>query len=175
MAMHNKNRTKEHAHCYIWHVLICIDRIGTWLWCRYRWFLCQIFRYNNNIPWIWYACKFPIFQQLLEINAFLDFDLNFSGVVCTFVLGGFIFINFYRKEEGFVTDIPQTEDPHQVKICEIKREKKTRSEIIQCVSIVWKGCWGDITFGTARSTKQSNTKSFIKLTLEWFAKSEWWR
>lgn len=36
------------------------------------------------------------------------------GVVCTFVLGGFIFINFYRKEEGFVTDIPQTEDPHQV-------------------------------------------------------------
>lgn len=36
------------------------------------------------------------------------------GVICTFILGGFIFINFYRKEEGFVTDIPQTEDPHKV-------------------------------------------------------------
>lgn len=36
------------------------------------------------------------------------------GIICIFVLGGFVFINFYRKEEGFVTDIPQTEDPHKV-------------------------------------------------------------
>lgn len=38
-----------------------------------------------------------------------------TGIICIFVLIGFIFINFYRKEEGFVTDIPQTEDPHKVR------------------------------------------------------------
>lgn len=37
------------------------------------------------------------------------------GIICIFVLGAFVFINFYRKEEGFVTDIPQTEDPHKVR------------------------------------------------------------
>lgn len=37
------------------------------------------------------------------------------GLVCLIVLGAFIFINFYRKDEGgFVSDIPVTEDPHQV-------------------------------------------------------------
>lgn len=36
-------------------------------------------------------------------------------MICILVLGGFVFINFYRKEEGFVTDIPQTEDPHKVR------------------------------------------------------------
>lgn len=36
------------------------------------------------------------------------------GVACLFVLGIFIFINFYRKEQGFISDIPVTEDPHQV-------------------------------------------------------------
>ena len=36
------------------------------------------------------------------------------GVICIFVLGGFIFINFYRKEGGFISDIPTTEDPHHV-------------------------------------------------------------
>lgn len=30
------------------------------------------------------------------------------------VLGAFVFINFYRKDQGFVSDLPQTEDPHQV-------------------------------------------------------------
>lgn len=30
------------------------------------------------------------------------------------VLGGFIFINFYRQDQGFVRDIPATEDPRQV-------------------------------------------------------------
>lgn len=30
------------------------------------------------------------------------------------VLGAFIFINFYRKDTGFVSELPQTEDPHQV-------------------------------------------------------------
>lgn len=29
-------------------------------------------------------------------------------------MGAFIFINFYHKEHGFITDIPQTEDPHKV-------------------------------------------------------------
>ncbi|KAF7997037.1 hypothetical protein HCN44_005314 [Aphidius gifuensis] len=36
------------------------------------------------------------------------------GLLCAVVLAAFIFINFYRKDEGFVADLPQTEDPHQV-------------------------------------------------------------
>ncbi|KAJ1526219.1 hypothetical protein ONE63_009377 [Megalurothrips usitatus] len=36
------------------------------------------------------------------------------GVCCAFVLAAFVFINFYRKDQGFVSDLPQTEDPHQV-------------------------------------------------------------
>ncbi|KAI5740362.1 hypothetical protein M8J76_003062 [Diaphorina citri] len=37
------------------------------------------------------------------------------GIMCAAVLGGFIFINFYRKEVGgFVSELPVTEDPHQV-------------------------------------------------------------
>lgn len=36
------------------------------------------------------------------------------GIVSTFVLVAFVFINFYRKETGFISDIPTTEDPHQV-------------------------------------------------------------
>lgn len=38
------------------------------------------------------------------------------GFMCLLVLAGFIFINFYRKETGFVSELPATEDPHQVKI-----------------------------------------------------------
>lgn len=30
------------------------------------------------------------------------------------MLGIFIFINFYRVDQGFVSDLPQTEDPRQV-------------------------------------------------------------
>lgn len=30
------------------------------------------------------------------------------------MLGGFAFINFYRVDQGFVSDIPTTEDPRQV-------------------------------------------------------------
>ncbi|XP_018331409.1 major facilitator superfamily domain-containing protein 6 [Agrilus planipennis] len=36
------------------------------------------------------------------------------GVLCLFVLGGFVFINFYRVDQGFISDLPQTEDPRQV-------------------------------------------------------------
>ncbi|XP_075222109.1 major facilitator superfamily domain-containing protein 6 jef isoform X2 [Lycorma delicatula] len=36
------------------------------------------------------------------------------GLCCGLVLAGFIFINFYHKDTGFVTDLPVTEDPHQV-------------------------------------------------------------
>ncbi|KAL2723687.1 major facilitator superfamily domain-containing protein 6-like isoform X1 [Vespula maculifrons] len=36
------------------------------------------------------------------------------GLTCLVVLAAFIFINFYRKDTGFVSDLPQTEDPHQV-------------------------------------------------------------
>jgi hypothetical protein len=36
------------------------------------------------------------------------------GIICMMVLAGFIFINFYRKDGGFVSDIPVSEDPHQV-------------------------------------------------------------
>lgn len=37
------------------------------------------------------------------------------GIVCIFVLVAFVFINFYRKEQGFISDIPISEDPHQVR------------------------------------------------------------
>ncbi|XP_055638815.1 major facilitator superfamily domain-containing protein 6 isoform X2 [Toxorhynchites rutilus septentrionalis] len=36
------------------------------------------------------------------------------GIICILVLAGFVFINFYRKEQGFISEIPATEDPHQV-------------------------------------------------------------
>uniref|UniRef100_A0A1A9WHX7 Major facilitator superfamily associated domain-containing protein n=1 Tax=Glossina brevipalpis TaxID=37001 RepID=A0A1A9WHX7_9MUSC len=36
------------------------------------------------------------------------------GISCLFVLGFFVFVNFYRREQGFISDIPVTEDPHQV-------------------------------------------------------------
>ncbi|XP_017889628.1 major facilitator superfamily domain-containing protein 6 isoform X2 [Ceratina calcarata] len=36
------------------------------------------------------------------------------GLICLVVLGAFVFINFYRKDTGFVSELPQTEDPHQV-------------------------------------------------------------
>ncbi|XP_058805824.1 major facilitator superfamily domain-containing protein 6 [Phymastichus coffea] len=36
------------------------------------------------------------------------------GLICLIVLAAFIFINFYRKDTGFVSDLPQAEDPHQV-------------------------------------------------------------
>ncbi|XP_046998233.1 major facilitator superfamily domain-containing protein 6 [Schistocerca americana] len=36
------------------------------------------------------------------------------GIICIFVLAAFVFINFYRKDSGFVSDLPPTEDPHQV-------------------------------------------------------------
>ncbi|CAH1711732.1 hypothetical protein AGLY_000918 [Aphis glycines] len=36
------------------------------------------------------------------------------GFVCALVLGAFIFINFYRKDTGFVSELPVAEDPHQV-------------------------------------------------------------
>ncbi|KAJ8969651.1 hypothetical protein NQ314_001653 [Rhamnusium bicolor] len=36
------------------------------------------------------------------------------GLICLLVLAAFIFINFYRVDQGFVSDLPQTEDPRQV-------------------------------------------------------------
>ncbi|VEN43408.1 unnamed protein product [Callosobruchus maculatus] len=36
------------------------------------------------------------------------------GLVCLLVLAAFVFINFYRGDQGFVTDLPQTDDPRQV-------------------------------------------------------------
>ncbi|XP_065200345.1 major facilitator superfamily domain-containing protein 6-like [Planococcus citri] len=36
------------------------------------------------------------------------------GIFCALVLAAFIFINFYRKDTGFVSDLPMSEDPHQV-------------------------------------------------------------
>ncbi|XP_058062067.1 major facilitator superfamily domain-containing protein 6 [Anopheles bellator] len=36
------------------------------------------------------------------------------GIICILVLAAFVFINFYRKDEGFISEIPTTEDPHQV-------------------------------------------------------------
>lgn len=36
------------------------------------------------------------------------------GLTCLVVLLAFAFINFYRLDQGFVSDIPTTEDPRQV-------------------------------------------------------------
>lgn len=36
------------------------------------------------------------------------------GLICIIVLAVFVFINFYRKDTGFVSELPPTEDPHQV-------------------------------------------------------------
>lgn len=36
------------------------------------------------------------------------------GVMCIFVLALFVFVNFYNKDTGFVSELPQTEDPRQV-------------------------------------------------------------
>lgn len=57
---------------------------------------------------------FPILHTRTFIKNSTIFILFLTGIICIFVLGAFVFINFYRKEEGFVTDIPQTEDPHKV-------------------------------------------------------------
>lgn len=40
------------------------------------------------------------------------------GLMCAVVLAVFIFINFYRKDTGFVSELPVTEDPHQVSLKE---------------------------------------------------------
>lgn len=39
---------------------------------------------------------------------------RFYGLLCLVVLIAFIFINFYRKDTGFISELPQTEDPHQL-------------------------------------------------------------
>lgn len=39
------------------------------------------------------------------------------GLMCGVVLAAFIFINFYRIDTGFISELPVTEDPHQVFIC----------------------------------------------------------
>lgn len=36
------------------------------------------------------------------------------GLMCLVVLGAFVFINFYRVDQGFVSEIPTTEDPRQM-------------------------------------------------------------
>ncbi|KAF4517176.1 hypothetical protein B566_EDAN005608 [Ephemera danica] len=36
------------------------------------------------------------------------------GVCCLLVLAAFVFINFYHKDTGFVSDLPPQDDPHQV-------------------------------------------------------------
>lgn len=36
------------------------------------------------------------------------------GLFCLLILGLFIFINFYRVDQGFVSDIPTAEDPRQM-------------------------------------------------------------
>lgn len=50
------------------------------------------------------------------VNLFTGSTATFRGygLLCAVVLAGFIFINFYRKDTGFVSDLPMSEDPHQV-------------------------------------------------------------
>lgn len=36
------------------------------------------------------------------------------GVICAVTLAGFWFLNFYKKDTGFITELPQEEDPHNI-------------------------------------------------------------
>jgi len=36
------------------------------------------------------------------------------GVICLITLAAFGFLNFYRKDTGFITELPQDEDPHKM-------------------------------------------------------------
>jgi len=56
-------------------------------------------------------------QQLPSVNgrcAGTTATFRAYGLICIIVLAIFVFINFYRKDTGFVSELPQTEDPRQV-------------------------------------------------------------
>jgi len=63
--------------------------------------------------------SFPA-DRTLTVTVFAGTTTTFRGYafVCALVLGAFIFINFYRKDTGFVSELPVAEDPHQVNIVE---------------------------------------------------------
>lgn len=72
------------------------------------------------------------------------------GFVCALVLGAFIFINFYRKDTGFVSELPVAEDPHQVKwikivlwmtLFSVAQRNVKRTESKYCSPIVWYLLW----------------------------------
>lgn len=103
--------------------------------------------------------------------------ISFSGVICTFILGAFIFINFYHKEHGFITDIPQSEDPHKVK-CIVESFHLFINYVSNSLKIMpfvfdFSGCRRNISLGTAWCTIKSNTTSTLKLTFKWFTKPKW--
>jgi hypothetical protein len=65
---------------------------------------------------IWILHCENIFKAQTQQYLFTGTTATFRGYgfMCALVLAGFVFINFYRKETGFVSELPATEDPHQV-------------------------------------------------------------
>uniref|UniRef100_A0A336MMX4 CSON014448 protein n=1 Tax=Culicoides sonorensis TaxID=179676 RepID=A0A336MMX4_CULSO len=55
-----------------------------------------------------------VFGGILSNSIGTAATFRLYGISCLVVLLGFIFINFYRKDQGFVSEIPVSEDPHQL-------------------------------------------------------------
>jgi hypothetical protein len=59
---------------------------------------------------------FACLRNKSNLNFLLGTSATFRGygVCCLFVLAAFIFINFYQKDTGFVSELPPEVDPHKV-------------------------------------------------------------
>jgi len=56
-----------------------------------------------------------VFGGILVASMGTKSTFTLYGVVCLITLGGFWFLNFYRKDAGgFITELPQEEDPHKM-------------------------------------------------------------
>lgn len=83
------------------------------MWCGDRWHV----RHRLWQVKIIYNSKYIIRREHIHCNIYspgTTTTFRVYGLTCLVVLAAFIFINFYRKDTGFVSDLPQTEDPHQV-------------------------------------------------------------
>lgn len=81
------------------------------------------------------------------------------GICCLFVLGLFIFVNFYRKEQGFISEIPVTEDPHQVRIVVSMKDTFNNCSDVVCYLL---GGRGNFPFGSSWCSQQSHTSRSIQ-------------
>jgi hypothetical protein len=56
-----------------------------------------------------------VFGGILVASWGTKSTFNLYGFVCLIALAGFAFLNFYRKDAGgFITELPQEEDPHKM-------------------------------------------------------------